>query len=96
VYTSSREEERAREMAARAGNPRETREPPEKSTGGTAANVYKEMQEATKSSDEMTWKGSECILIKLASEGGARVISSQLRVRDSDYSVQSEIPNRPA
>jgi hypothetical protein len=57
-------------MAARAGNPRETRESPEKSTGGTAANVYKEMQEATKSSDEMTWKGSECILIKRESIKG--------------------------
>jgi hypothetical protein len=43
VYTSSREKEQAREMAKRARNPRETRESPEKSTGGTAVNVYKEM-----------------------------------------------------
>jgi hypothetical protein len=41
-------------MNTRAGNPRETKESPEKSISGMAVNVYKNMQEATKSSDEMT------------------------------------------
>jgi molybdopterin converting factor small subunit len=41
-------------MAARARNPRETRESSEKIMNGTAANVYKEMQEAIKNSDEIT------------------------------------------
>jgi hypothetical protein len=43
VYTNSREKERAREIAARARNPRETRELLEKIISGTAANVYKEI-----------------------------------------------------
>jgi hypothetical protein len=53
VYTSNREKERAKEMIARARNPRETRELSEKIMSGTAANVYKEMQEATKNSDKI-------------------------------------------
>jgi hypothetical protein len=53
VYTSSRGKERAREMAARARNPRETRESLKKIMSDTAVNVYKEMQEATKNSDKI-------------------------------------------
>jgi hypothetical protein len=53
VYTSSREKERVREIAARARNPYETRESLKKIISGTAANIYKEIQEATKSSDEI-------------------------------------------
>jgi hypothetical protein len=53
VYTSSREKERAREIAARARNPRKTKESSEKIISGTAANVYKKMQEATKNSDKI-------------------------------------------
>jgi UDP-N-acetylglucosamine 2-epimerase len=53
VYTSSREKERVKEITARARNPYETRESSEKIISGTAANVYKEMQEATKNNDEI-------------------------------------------
>jgi hypothetical protein len=53
VYTSSREKERVRKIAARARNPYKTRELLKKIISGTAANVYKKMQEATKSSDKI-------------------------------------------
>jgi hypothetical protein len=43
VYTSSREKEQAREIAARARNPRETRKSLKKIINSTAANVYKEI-----------------------------------------------------
>lgn len=57
-------------MTAQARNSREARKAPEKNKSGTAANIYKEMHESTKSSDEMTWKGSECLLIKRESIEG--------------------------
>lgn len=56
-------------MAASARNPREARETPDRNTSGTAANIYKEMQDATKGSDEMTWEGKECLLIGKESIG---------------------------
>jgi hypothetical protein len=43
VYTSSREKERARKIAARARNPRKTRESSEKIINGTAVNIYKKI-----------------------------------------------------
>lgn len=80
--TSSRWQERVREMAAQEKSPREAREPQERTTSGTATNIFKEMQSATKGSDVMTWKGKECLLVPIGTRldreerGGTQVISS--------------------
>ncbi|KAF7514469.1 hypothetical protein GJ744_000239 [Endocarpon pusillum] len=60
-------------------------------TGGGAANLYDEIQSATRSSDKMTWQGEECLLLK--KELIIRWMRQIAEMRDASVRVVTETIN---
>ncbi|KAF7502030.1 hypothetical protein GJ744_008723 [Endocarpon pusillum] len=89
VASSGGEKQQEKTVTERGRTPGATGVTQKKTTGGTAAIIYKEMRDVTKRGDVMTWKGKESFLVeKETIEGWLKQLA---KLRDASERVVTDI-----
>ncbi|KAF7502019.1 hypothetical protein GJ744_009925 [Endocarpon pusillum] len=85
VASSGGEKQQEKTVAERGRTPGATGVTQKKTTGGTAAIIYKEMRDVTKRGDVMIWKGKESFLVeKETIEGWLKQLKIAMILRNTE------------